>query len=113
MTIPLHTLQTVSLRKEYPGTVALNDVSVSFSGGNIHALIGKNGAGKSNKYATDRLVSLYGNKNCHVRHRERERERGPIPLLLEWFPSRPYRLWWADVKFNITDNCPNLCLMSV
>lgn len=43
----LHSLQTISLRKEYPGTVALNDVSVAFAGGKIHALIGKNGAGKS------------------------------------------------------------------
>src|SRR3990172_7393011 len=47
MTTPLHTLQTISLRKEYPGPVALNDVSVAFVGGKIHALIGKNGAGKS------------------------------------------------------------------
>jgi ribose transport system ATP-binding protein len=47
MNSQVHTLQTLSLRKEYPGTVALNDVSVSFTGGEIHALIGKNGAGKS------------------------------------------------------------------
>lgn len=47
MSIPAHSLQTHSLRKEYPGTVALDDVSVSFIGGKIHALIGKNGAGKS------------------------------------------------------------------
>lgn len=47
MKTQVHTLQTLSLRKEYPGTVALNDVSVSFTGGQIHALIGKNGAGKS------------------------------------------------------------------
>lgn len=47
MTTPLHNLQTISLRKEYPGTVALNDVTVAFSGGKIHAIIGKNGAGKS------------------------------------------------------------------
>jgi ribose transport system ATP-binding protein len=40
-------LETVALRKEYPGTLALNDVSVRFEGGRIHALIGKNGAGKS------------------------------------------------------------------
>jgi ribose transport system ATP-binding protein len=40
-------LQTIALRKEYPGTVALRDVSVSFEGGKIHALLGKNGAGKS------------------------------------------------------------------
>lgn len=40
-------LQTVKIRKEYPGTLALDDVSVSFGGGKIHALLGKNGAGKS------------------------------------------------------------------
>jgi len=42
-----HILETVSLRKEYPGTVALCDVSLKFNGGKIHALLGKNGAGKS------------------------------------------------------------------
>lgn len=47
MSTPVHNLQTLSLRKEYPGTIALNDVSVTFTGGKIHALIGKNGAGKS------------------------------------------------------------------
>ncbi len=40
-------LETVSLRKEYPGTVALDDVSVHFEGGKVSALLGKNGAGKS------------------------------------------------------------------
>ncbi len=40
-------LETVSIRKEYPGTIALNDVSLSFKEGEIHALVGKNGAGKS------------------------------------------------------------------
>ncbi len=40
-------LETVDLRKEYPGTVALDDVSVNFEAGQVHALIGKNGAGKS------------------------------------------------------------------
>ncbi|MHC4248707.1 MAG: sugar ABC transporter ATP-binding protein [Planctomycetota bacterium] len=40
-------LRTIGIRKEYPGTVALDDVSVSFEGGKVHALIGKNGAGKS------------------------------------------------------------------
>jgi ribose transport system ATP-binding protein len=40
-------LETVAIRKEYPGTVALDDVSVRFAGGKVHALLGKNGAGKS------------------------------------------------------------------
>ena len=42
-----HTLETVGLRKEYPGTVALRDVSLRCEGGEIRALLGKNGAGKS------------------------------------------------------------------
>ncbi len=40
-------LETVGIRKEYPGTVALDDVSVRFEGGKVSALLGKNGAGKS------------------------------------------------------------------
>ena len=40
-------LEAVGIRKEYPGSVALDDVSVSFEGGRVHALVGKNGAGKS------------------------------------------------------------------
>ena len=51
---PPHTLETVGLRKEYPGTVALRDVSLRCEGGEIRALLGKNGAGKST------LVGLLG-----------------------------------------------------
>ncbi len=40
-------LEAVRLRKEYPGTVAVDDVSIKFQAGVVHALIGKNGAGKS------------------------------------------------------------------
>jgi ribose transport system ATP-binding protein len=41
------TLQTIRIRKEYPGTLALDDVSVQFEAGKVSALLGKNGAGKS------------------------------------------------------------------
>jgi ABC-type sugar transport system ATPase subunit len=40
-------LETIRIRKEYPGVVALDDVSVRFEGGRVSALLGKNGAGKS------------------------------------------------------------------
>ena len=35
------------ITKIYPGVVALNDVSVEFREGEVHALVGENGAGKS------------------------------------------------------------------
>ncbi|MDL2294375.1 sugar ABC transporter ATP-binding protein [Ruminococcaceae bacterium OttesenSCG-928-D13] len=40
-------LETNRVSKQYPGTLALDEVSVSFEGGKIHALVGKNGSGKS------------------------------------------------------------------
>ncbi len=40
-------LSTQRLIKEYPGCVALNDVTVRFDSGKVHALLGKNGSGKS------------------------------------------------------------------
>jgi ribose transport system ATP-binding protein len=40
-------LETRCLTKVYPGTVALKDFSVRFEGGEVHALVGKNGSGKS------------------------------------------------------------------
>lgn len=40
-------LQMKNCRKEFPGVVALNDVSLYLKRGEVHALIGENGAGKS------------------------------------------------------------------
>jgi len=40
-------LELKNITKKYPGVVALDDVSVSFEEGKIHALMGENGAGKS------------------------------------------------------------------
>lgn len=41
------TLELHGLTKEYPGTTAVDDMSLSLRGGQIHALVGANGAGKS------------------------------------------------------------------
>jgi ribose transport system ATP-binding protein len=40
-------LTVKNITKTYPGVVALNDVSMAFEKGEIHALLGENGAGKS------------------------------------------------------------------
>jgi ribose transport system ATP-binding protein len=40
-------LEAKNIRKVFPGTVALDDVSASFESGKVHALVGKNGSGKS------------------------------------------------------------------
>lgn len=43
----MSTLRAENITKKYPGTVALNNVSVEFDSGKVHAFIGKNGSGKS------------------------------------------------------------------
>lgn len=40
-------LKLEHITKTYPGVVALNDVSLTFEQGEIHAILGENGAGKS------------------------------------------------------------------
>ena len=40
-------LELKNITKTYPGVVALNDVSLEFRKGEVHALLGENGAGKS------------------------------------------------------------------
>ena len=40
-------LELRSITKKYPGVVALDDVSLSFYRGEVHAIVGENGAGKS------------------------------------------------------------------
>ena len=39
--------QWKKVTKTFPGVVALNDVSISLSAGEVHAIVGENGAGNS------------------------------------------------------------------
>ena len=40
-------LKTEKITKIYPGTKALDQITVAFDSGKVHAFIGKNGSGKS------------------------------------------------------------------
>jgi ribose transport system ATP-binding protein len=40
-------LEVKNITKRFPGVLALNDVSVKFFPGEVHAVVGENGAGKS------------------------------------------------------------------
>ena len=40
-------LKLEHISKTYPGVKALNDLNISFEQGEIHAILGENGAGKS------------------------------------------------------------------
>lgn len=62
-------LEIKNVRKEFPGVVALNDVSLFLKRGEIHALVGENGAGKSTLmkilagiYTLDKGEILYDGK---------------------------------------------------
>ena len=52
-------LSAVNVTKIYPGTVALDDVSVSFESGTVNAFVGKNTTTYSQEGYT------YGIKNCY------------------------------------------------
>lgn len=55
-------LEYKNIVKKYPGVLALNDVSISFQEGEVHALVGENGAGKSTliKTATGAIAPTSG-----------------------------------------------------
>jgi ribose transport system ATP-binding protein len=58
-------LEATSISKAFPGVQALDDVSLSLKGGEIHALVGENGAGKSTLIKI--ITGLYGQDSGTLR----------------------------------------------
>jgi ABC-2 type transport system ATP-binding protein len=82
-------LETVSLRKAYGGTVALDDVDLAVEAGSVYGLVGPNGAGKST------LIGIVGGLRrptagevrLHVDHRS-VAVMPDTPLFDPWLTAR-------------------------
>tara|TARA_A100001011_G_scaffold319493_1_gene339605 strand:+ start:7555 stop:9045 length:1491 start_codon:yes stop_codon:yes gene_type:complete len=66
-------LRLKNIRKEFPGVLALDDVSLEAKAGSVHALMGENGAGKSTlikilagAYSKDQGTILFDNKEVNI-----------------------------------------------
>ncbi len=86
------TILTVrNIIKTYPGVVALNDVSVAFEKGEIHAMLGENGAGKSTLIKVisgaiepDQGVIAFGAREYHKLNPAISRENGVAVIYQEF-----------------------------
>ena len=71
----MNAVEMIDIVKEYPGVLANDHVSLTVREGEIHGLVGENGAGKSTI-----MNQLYGMQASHLRDHPGLRERGPDPL---------------------------------
>ena len=75
-------LEMRSIRKTFPGVVALNQVNLRVRAGEIHALVGENGAGKSTLMKVLSGVYPAGSYTGQILFDGQERHFGGIHLSL-------------------------------
>ena len=93
--VPLLEVQNIS--KSFPGVVALNDVSLQFLPGEVHAVVGENGAGKSTlmkimsgAYVPDAGKIFLEGEHVTFDHPVRAQQRG-ISIIYQEFNLLPDR----------------------
>lgn len=90
-------LEVRNITKHFPGVLALDDVSVEFMPGEVHAVVGENGAGKSTlmkimagAYTPDAGVILLNGETVSFSHPQEAHEKG-ISIIYQEFNLLPER----------------------
>ena len=89
--------EVCNITKRFPGVMALNDVSVKFYPGEVHAVVGENGAGKSTlmkimsgAYIPDSGEIFFDGKKVSFTHPKEAQEAG-ISIIYQEFNLLPER----------------------
>jgi len=86
-----------NITKKFPGVVALDDVSVEFFPGEVHAVVGENGAGKSTlmkimagAYSSDEGEVILNGEAVEFSHPQEAQQRG-VAIIYQEFNLLPER----------------------
>jgi ribose transport system ATP-binding protein len=90
-------LEVRNIHKRFPGVYALNDVSLKFMPGEVHAVVGENGAGKSTlmkimsgAYIPDEGEIILQGEKVHFSHPVEAQHKG-VSIMYQEFNLLPER----------------------
>ena len=99
-------LEVHNITKRFPGVVALNNVSVAFHPGEVHAVVGENGAGKSTlmkvmvgAYLPDEGDILFQGEKVFFNHPKEAQDAG-ISIIYQEFNLLPDRTVAQNIFFG-------------
>ena len=99
-------LEVHHITKRFPGVVALDDVSVEFYPGEVHAVVGENGAGKSTlmkvlvgAYLPDEGENIFRGEPVSFNHPKEAQEDG-ISIIYQEFNLLPDRTVAQNIFFG-------------